>query len=221
MSCSHRPAGSPDREVAAVTELSLNYGDIDHKKSSVKLFPPEFEGGYYKYYFYVELKDQQNKFVDCDPGEIVLKNDKGALVNFELERLFTGRYYVIVEAPKQIVPKNIHFSVRDKPIQEKFRLVLQGPPVLEKSGIRMLVKENHQVTMQLILKDANGRPATLGAGPEVILEGDGFLGDVVQMKDGIWEFTINYSEQNHIMYISVRAQGVYFHNLYRFQHVEK
>jgi hypothetical protein len=51
--CSQAPVRGP-----ASTDIEFFFGEIDIKKSQVKVFPPELNGRNYRHYFYLELKDK-------------------------------------------------------------------------------------------------------------------------------------------------------------------
>ena len=87
----------------------------------------------------------------------------------------------------------------------------------------MLSNSRHRVKFRLTLADKQGKGVEIPTIPEIIVE-PGSSGDVENLehiKEGVWEFTVHYPEHNIIMYINVRAHGVYLEKLYRFQHVEK
>lgn len=193
---------------------------IDFTKSSVKLFPPILDGDKYRYYFYVDLKDEAGVHADCAVEDITLKNESGKSLNFRLDRLLIGRYYVVVDGYEKIHASTLSVYLRGQKLKGDFKLSAQKP-VLEHSSVRLIKNEDYTAKLVMQLRDENGRPVSLAHDPELILNGDGQIYGLRQVKEGVWEFSLHYSEQNHIMYISVRAQGVYFRNIFRFQHVEK
>lgn len=222
--CSSYSVKEDGRALASVEdEQKIKYGDPDVSKSSIKLFPPELEGGMYKYYFYLELKNLNDHYIDLNETEIQILNSKLLPVRFQVNRKLVGRYYLIVYAANEIKFEGLSFFIRGQNLKGHFQLFVQAP-VSDYSKIKLISqdRDKHEVKFQLYLRDQKNRPVSLTNPPEIILDSDGgSIDDLVMTQEGVWEFKIYYSEQNQLIYLSVRAQGVYFKDLYRFHHVEK
>lgn len=213
-------SSGPSRKVASFTESVVRKGRIDHKRSIVKLFPPEVEHDVHRYYFYVQLKNKQGQFVDCEEKDLALKGAKGEKLPFKVERVLVGRYYLILELKKAINAAQLEFSVKGRTLPEQFKLHT-AIPVKEKSKLIIVSKKKRSLHLRLFLNDQKGRPVELGSVPEIILDGDAIISDPVMKKEGVWDFKISFSEHNQIFYFSVRAQGAYFERILRYQHIEK
>jgi hypothetical protein len=77
------------------------------------------------------------------------------------------------------------------------------------------------MVLELTLSDKKGSFVELLQMPEIMIEGNGLISDLGLVRKGVWRFRVNYSDDNHIMYFSVRGNGVYLERLLRFQHIEK
>jgi hypothetical protein len=87
--------------------------------------------------------------------------------------------------------------------------------------LKILANHNHELTLELSLKDKNGKVVEMIQMPDIMIEGNGTISDLSLVRKGVWRFQVNYSEDNQIMYFSVRGNGVYLERLQRFQHIEK
>ncbi len=217
VSCAEAPRRGP-----ASIDTDYRYGEIEKSNSSVKLFPPELEDDIFHYYFYIELKDAHNKFVDIDEAEIELKKSGTKNIPFKLSRQLCGRYYIKVDTKKELEQGKVDFYARGEVLREQFKFSLAKIDKT-KTKVKMISNRKHRVKFQLSLVDSRGKGVEIPTVPEIIVE-PGSAGEVenmVHVKEGVWEFTVHYPEHNVIMYINVRAHGVYLEKLYRFQHVEK
>lgn len=199
------------------SETIIRIGNISRAHSLVQLFPSS-EGDSLTYYFYLQLKNEKSEYVDCDPSEVTLKNKQNKPIPFKLERLLTGRYYLIINKSQGL--KDIDFYVRGLPLKEKFNLNLAQP---DKRFTTIAIKDKGEgkIVFHLKLADKTNKPVVLLNEPEIVFEGRGQIDHLRYIQEGIWEFTVIYPEDNQIMYFSVRAQGVYLTNLLRYQHIEK
>lgn len=202
------------------SESLIRSGEISFRKSEIKNFPPAFEDGSIKYYFYLQLKNMNGEFVDCDSSEITLKNKKGTKVEFLFERLFPGRYYLILEENRVDDSNEILVFIRGKQLGNNFKLALNYPDEAF-TKIHLVKDEAGILTLRLHLNDKNNRPVSSQFPPEMILEGWGEMSDLIPIQEGIWEFNVLHPEVNQIFYISLRSQGVYIPRIYRFQYIEK
>lgn len=214
--CSHMP----EREPASFSEIIV-LGEIDKFKSVVTLFPPEIKGDIYRYFFYLQLKNSEGQFVDCDERDVVLKNKKGKKIPFRLERVLPGKYYVIIEKSAKVITSDLDISVQGKVLREQFKLTLNHPDK-KNSKIKIISEENHRVTFELTLADSNGKRVNLFEKPEIVFnDGNVSMENLHQVKEGVWRFTLLLSEQNHVIYISVKTNGAYLERLYRLHYVDK
>ena len=209
--CAEAPLRHP------ASETIIRIGEVSRAHSLVQLFPTS-EGDTLTYNFYLQLKNEKSEYVDCDPSEIILKTKKNRPVPFKLERLLTGRYYLILNKSQGL--KDIDFFVKGIELKEKFNLNLRKPDK-KFTSITIAQKDDGKVVFRLKLADKTNKPVVLLNEPEIVLEGRGEIEGVRYIQEGIWEFTLVYPEENQIIYLSVRAQGVYLTNLLRYQHIEK
>lgn len=215
-------AGVKPKRVPATVDTNFFFDEIDAKKSQVKLFPPEFENGLFHYYFYVQIKNKLGRFTDIEEHDIELRVGKNEKMEFRLERQLRGRYYVKVDSLKELSQKQLDFYVMGKLLKDQYKLSMV---TVDKTTtkLKLLSNRKHRAKFQLFLGDKSGKGVEIPSTPEIILEpgGIGEIEDLVHVKQGIWEFTMTYPEHNSIIYINVRAHGLYIEHLYRFHHVEK
>jgi hypothetical protein len=211
--CSQAPLRSP-----ATYETEFFFAEIDTKKSNVKLFPPEIEGEIYRKYFYIELKNSTNQYVDCEEHEVNLRRGKERLP-FRLERLARGRYYVIHEGRIDFDESKIALSIQNVPLKEA-KLSLKTPN-RKNSYIKKIHPDLKGVKLELFLADAKGKGLTLSHSPEIILDGIGTIENLEITGKGKWQFDLVFPNTNTVIYLSVRANGVVLEDLYRIQYIEK
>lgn len=216
-SCGHAPLSN---RFPASFYNDVQYGDVEISQSSVKQFPPEIEAGLYRYFFYVQLKDEQGDYIDRDKNEFKVINPKNQEVKFSFERILRGRYYLIIEKSGSMRSSELDFYIAGIKLKENLKIKLQHAS-RNHSNLKMISHTHHQVKFLLTLNDHKGRAVNVPFAPEIILDGNVEIKDLKPVKDGQWEFTVLHSEQNLLLYFSVRTQGAYFKNLFRFHHVEK
>lgn len=212
-------ASDPERQARKIASLSRPV-IYDHSKSLVQIFPAVSADDSIWYYFYVQTKDTFGRYTHIDPSDIVIKTRKGKTVPYKYEQVLGGRYYLTIEKTSEFSSAELDVFVRGKALKEQFKLNLHHPDKSH-SSIRLVKNSRNKITFQLRLADKKNQPVEIPDKPEIILEGMGNVEDLKQVKEGTWEFSIIYPEQNQIMYFSVRAMGIYLSNLYRYQHVEK
>lgn len=194
-------------------------GIVDQKKSSVQVFPSVAADQSIWYYFFVQLKDQNGKFIDTEIDDIEITS-KGKKYNFKSDRLLTGRYYLLVEKTNELSTPKLDISVQGKPLKTQFKLNLRQPSKAYTS-LKLVKNEANRLTFRLRLADKKNQPVELPEKPEISIEGEGNVEDLVHLGEGVWEFSILYPELNQVLYVSVRAMSVSFNRMYRHQHVEK
>lgn len=213
--CGHEPL----RKLASFDASTIVLGTIDASKSTVKQFPPEKDGHTFRYFFYVQLKDPQNRYVDVDEKDFQISSENKNLP-FKVERILSGRYYLIVEQNSELAARELTFFVQGKKLKERFKLFMREAHS-DHTKIRILKRLKGKLHLELALKDSKGQPVEVPGSPEIILDGNGLVEDLKHKSHGKWEFTLLHAEQNQIIYISVRVQGSYFKNLFRFHYVER
>lgn len=209
---------SQGRQIASVTS-ELKWGEASREKSSVRLFPPDKKDNIISYYFFLELNDSQGAGVDSSPNDVMIKN-KNKSLPYRMERINIGRYYLVVEGPKEIIPEHIDVFYKGKPLTEKFKLSTKVPDP-KKSKITVISKDGLTVKLVLTLKDAEGKLIDIPSDPEVIFRGEASIDEIKHLSKGQWEFSVSYPDYNQIFYVSIRVHGTYLEDIFRFQHVEK
>ena len=208
ISCALRPG----RNIASVTPIV--FAEIEAKECLVKLFPREVSRPNILQ-FYLELRNSSKALVDVELQEILAK-DNHKILSSHIRRISKGRYEVEVRKAKF---KGLKFLVQNHSI--KHQVVIYKNAVRKKSSIIILEDENYRMKARLILKDKNDAALEVQQPPEIIFMGLGSVTEPVMVETGVWEFDIEYPEENQIIYISARVNGVLLERLLRFQHVEK
>jgi hypothetical protein len=207
-------ASGVSRKIAS--EGPVIFGDADKSNSSVKLFSTESEVKQ-KNLFYLELKDTSKKLVDVDLTQIQVKKAR-VLVDSRVRRLGLGKYEI--ELKKKLTDfSQIKFIVQNKNI--KHQIVYLKKPVKSRSQLKVLSQTNHELKLELRLRDKKGLPVDSELTPELIMEGSGTPSDLVKISQGVWQFSVIIPEENQIFYFSIRANGKYLERLLRFQFIEK
>lgn len=203
----------------ASLETEHKFGEVDFLKSKVKIFPPEIDKKVFRKFFYLELKDADGKFIDVKEREIkLLHNDSP--VSTKVERTLRGRFYVTLEGLVDHLERKIDLYVKNRPMTKDLKVVFKKAS-RRYSKIKILHPQAKGKRMQLFLADSNGKPLEIPSKPEIIIEGQGEVEDLEHIGEGKWEFDLVFPDTNSIIYISVRAHGVYLESLFRIQHIEK
>ena len=210
----------PQRKIANYEESKIRIGDIDFLRSRVSIYPAKEWEDDISYYLFLELKNSEGKYIDCDQKDLSIKTKQGKKIDFDFHRALVGRYYLKIEKEEDVKAKHIDLYFKDKTLKEQFKVHLSRPHKSH-TKLRLVTNQKYQLTFRLRFADKNNNPVELPEAPEIWIDGHGLIDDVKHLKEGIWEFTIIYPDENQIMYISARAKGVSFRNLYRFQHIEK
>lgn len=216
--CSHSPKNT--RRVASFFS-DIQQGDLDVSKSRVRQFPPEKHGAHIRFYFFVELKDQQGDYIDRDPSEFKVTNLEKKKVPFTIKRVLRGRYYLSVEDPITQNRRELKFEVAGLLVSSAIPLPLRQA-ARKYSNVKLLSKEKNRVKFLLTLADDKGKAVDALYSPEIILDGNttAHVESVERLSEGKWQISVIYPEENQLFYISVRSLGVYFKKLFRFQHIE-
>lgn len=216
ISCSQAP---PLRGPASAEE-DIFYGEIDTKKSVVKVFPPEVQKDNVRYFFFLELKDLSGKHVDCDPSEITLKRSNGQKVAFQVERSMRGKFYVTMEETTQISQLKLKVFIRNVPLKQEVKLLFKKADQ-NKSWLKAVRSERNGIKLRLFLGDSKGKPVEVPSEPEIVIEGNAQILNLERVSEGTWEFEVVYPNYNQVIYISVRAHGKYMPNMFRIQNIER
>lgn len=193
----------------------MEIGEVDIKLSKVKIYSDS--GHPDLHHFYLEIRNSGKMLVDVELRDIVIKEGRKPL-NIYIRRISVGRYEVEVDKPN-LNFSALKFTIQEKPL--KHQLVRLKKPVRENSSIVIISNENHRFKARLTLKDKNGSSFEVPHIPEIIFAGIGDVSELKSVRPGVWEFEIIYPEDNQIIYLSVRANGVLLYKLLRYQHVEK
>lgn len=198
------------RKPASVGE-KIEFGSIDASKSLLKKIPAEHEQ-----VFHLELRSKDNRLVDVAVEDVKLRYQTKS-VSFNWRRLSQGRYLLVPQSPLEDVSRG-RFSIQNKLLKNS--LVSLNKPH-RSSQIEILEKNQHELVLRLKLNDKKGRSLASEQKPDIILEGLGEVSDLEPKGAGIWEFRVNYPEENQVFYLSVRLHGVLLEKIFRYQHVEK
>lgn len=215
-SCAHQ---APERKTASA-EIAERLGHVDHKRSLVQIYQAQEGRKENAFYLYVQLRDKKGRFVDAKPSEFNLKNRKGSKIDFDFERFLVGRYYLIIPKSEKIESHEIDLLVQGKMLKEQFKLQMKRPH--EKyTKLKVLKNKRHKMMFELRLADNKNRPVEAPEAPELLIDGPGTVVEVKHIREGIWQITVSYPDENHITYFGVRSMGITFQKLYRYQHIEK
>lgn len=212
-------AADQERQARKIASMSRPI-IYDHSKSLVNIYPAVSADDGIWYYFYVQTKDTFGRFTSIETSDIEIRTRKGKKVPYKLEQTLPGRYYLTIEKTSEFSSAELDVLVRGKALKEQFKLNLHHPDKAN-TTIKLVKNSHHKLTFQLRLADKKNQPVVIPDQPEIILDGMGNIEDLKQIKEGTWQFSIVYPEQNQIMYFSVRAMGIYLTNIFRYQHVEK
>ena len=213
--CAHRP----ERSVAS-NQAVIKFGEVDFKRSLVQVFPSDSTEETISYYLYVQLKDSSGNYIDCESADFSLKNKLGTDVPFKFERVFTGRYYLNIDKEEGNHWRYLDLFLHKRPLKEEFKLQFRKPHKAH-SRITKIKVTPGKLVLLLRLADRNNIPVQMPDGPEILMDGDGQIEEIKHVREGVWEFTVIYPDENQILYFSVRGLGVSLRNLYRYQHIEK
>jgi hypothetical protein len=216
LSCTHH---GPYRRVAE--DLSeFRTGEVNFSKSLVQVFPSDLKEGIASYYIFVQLRDTDEKYVDVERREFSIRTLRGEEVDFKFERVLPGRFYLTIEKEEGHHWQELNLFLQGRPLKEQFIVQMKKPHRAHSKIIR-LKNMSARLTLRLELKDRQNRPVEVPEWPEISVEGEGVVQEIVHMGEGVWEFTVIYPNENQIIYVSVRAGGVFLRRLYRYQHIEK
>jgi hypothetical protein len=213
VACSH------GRKISSVDDPYV-MGKVSRKLSQVSLYPPEKVGDLFRYYFFVQIKNAQNNHIDCDTDALKLKSVDGKDLPYTLDRILHGRYYLILEQTENNYQKQVNVELEGKLLKEKFYLSM-GTPDPNYSSLKITERGDHEITLELKLKDSKNKALDAHVVPEIVLDGLGSVEEVKYVKAGIWHVRVTYPEHNQIIYFSVRASGTKLERMLRFQHIDK
>lgn len=207
-------AFAPEKDFTPSSPIVL--GKINSEYSSVKLFANASDESDH-IHLYLELKKSPNSLVDVEAREIDVNYLK-TKPSFKVNRVSQGRYQLEFAHELENL-KKVKIRVQGKLL--KHQLISFKKPSCSHSKLKLLQKGDHQISMQLVLKNKKGKRVETQTAPEIILEGLGEVSALMMTKQGVWEFTVDILEENQIIYLSVRANGVQMDRLFRYQHIAK
>lgn len=213
VSCGDLPVRSPS---GSMSDLKL--GQASPRESESKILISRFPGSF-KYYVILHVLDHYHHYVDVTAKDIVLKKNDGTLVEFDLERNSVGRYYLKLK-PLELDPNKLRVFVERREIKSTVQFE-PSPPDAAHTKIRLVKNKYGRSIFELDIRDKDNRRVDLISPPEIIIDTVLEIRGIKKKKNGLWKFSLVYSDQNFVGYISVRANGVYMSDLFRFHHVEK
>lgn len=183
---------------------TIKYGNVSSKKSLIKVFSSGK-------YIYLELKDKMGKLIDCKSSEISVQNKDGDLVHFSFHRSSRGKYYI---SPEKEILNGMIISVGGTTLKTKSNIhKFTHNDFTPKLTLRMSMpyKAIFRLKTEVPLPEL----------PEIITEGgNGVIEELKKVDGTTWEFALIYPEQDQLIYISARSQGILLIGGHRFQHVE-
>jgi hypothetical protein len=203
--CSH----TVGRGIASLGRHEVT-GEVDPAKTILRFFPQESADR--EYLFYLEPKDADGRALDVRPSDLRLSRHR----TVQLDRLSQGRYTIRVTSSKIEL---VSFKLQGKNIPNPFRLIHR--PQRELCVIKIIAQNDHTLDLELTLRDHQNLPLDSEGPPEVLVEGIGEIESLEWVKKGSWRMRLRYPEMNQILYVSVRANGIYLPRLFRLQHIEK
>jgi hypothetical protein len=205
----------PQQRHPASMGSDIGYRSISLQLSSIA--PASFEQDLE---YFIQLKDEDGRGTDLQSPDLILKNNKGREIPFLLERSRRGSYYLVLKE-------------RLKPVEFPLKLFYQGAAFEDqldcytqkahksKSGIFVEEETHQRVKLRLELRDAKGHLISMSKRPEIILQGEGEVEEILPLSPGIWQFSIIYPDDNAIMYLSVRTHNALLERMLRLQYVAK
>ncbi|HXH29993.1 MAG TPA: hypothetical protein VNJ01_04205 [Bacteriovoracaceae bacterium] len=210
-------ANEPLRSIASEP---ITYGIVDMGQSGVKFVSPEVRGLVLEHHLSMYFKDSQGNFVDFETDSLKVWDRNGREISFKINRHLLGQYYVTIvqklTAPALVIDFKVHGKALRIPVTLNNRQASASH-----SNLKKVKEEGNRILLRLDLADESGRIILLSNPPEIIVGGSQIIEEIKQIRDGRWEFWVRVLETNHILYFSIRADGVYLPNFYRYQHVEK
>lgn len=213
-SCAEIPVRNPAAENRSIIKI----GEVDTQNSSAHIFSSH-EGEIFQHFIVLNLQDKNKTLIDCEPEDVLVKSLKGVNYPFEIERNVIGKYYLKLKGHEKLT-EELKVSIQGKLLKKNLKLESRTAD-FRATKVKIIKKKSGFSLLQIDLRDAHGKSVELPSPPEIILEGLIEIQDIKHIKDGKWQFTLIYPEQNFIGYISIRAHDTYLKDLFRFHHVEK
>lgn len=207
--CSHTPVRSP----SAVDE-KLTLGEFDLKKSVIRLFE-DSQLGDDEFAFYIEAKNENSSLIDFTEDELKITHS-GHIIPFSLQRLSRGTYILSLEI---FSLNGLKIFVQNKQIKHNFSKL--PAPSKHYSSMLILKQKDHELKLQLTLRDKHNRPVISPISPDILIDGLAKVEDLKEIGPGEWSFRLIFPEQSQVFYLSVRSNGGYLAKIFRFHYVEK
>lgn len=208
----------PQRKLASF-ESDFFSSSIDPSASQIKIFPPKVEEGVFRYYLYLVLKDHSHRSMDIYAEEVSLMSSQKNDYQLSLKRLSQGKYYLELAVSAEEGVDELTLFIQNNMVKE-FKLSFQKASFAH-SSLQIIRKERNGLRMRLFLSDSLGKGLLTVVEPDLIIEGEAIAENLEQVGVGIWEFDLDLTDQNQIIYVSVRSQGAYLKHLFRYLHIEK
>lgn len=187
---------------------------MDPAYSKVLIFLPDEKIDHQN--FFLELRNEKNQSIDIGQ-QYMFVISRNPLPNYKINRISQGRFQLVFE--QEVKPlKGVKFFVQGFPVKKIIENRKKPDPIQGK----IIVKEkgDHEITLRLTLKNMQGEGLKTSDGPDIVVEGGGHVFELKSLQRGLWEFKVSLPEENQILYLTVRANGVQLDRLFRYQHVE-
>lgn len=202
---------SPPRTISSVCS--------DVSQIDVKLFPEFDDNTLMAYHLSVKLKNSEGFATDCNETEFRVTDQAQNPLKFIVKKLEAGSYFLTLSSDVSTSTSDLIVWIGEK-TKKKFSLAKKLPDKSH-TKLNLIQYDNNRLYFHLTILDKKLNPVILDGPPELIIEGDAKLIDMLSVTDGEWIITIDFPQENQILYISMRISGVYFSKIFRFQHVEK
>lgn len=213
---SSQPSRQPAQSTDTVVDVSF-----DSSQSILKIFPLEKFNNGFNFYIYLEARDINRNLINLMTDKIVVKNGKVTLKDIEVHQHSKGRYYLSFFRKISNNQLNIKVFINNSLIKS-FNPISLSAVDDSKLFIKTIGHVQDGLRMRLILLDKSSRPIRLVSEPEILVTGNNAeIVDLKEVSHGIWDFNLMYPKMNQVIYLSIRAHGDFWGNIFRLQHVEK
>jgi len=218
--CSTDRYGDRNNRLPANDQKIASTAELDLKGTTLKVFPPVLEGNYFRFHFFFETRDVHNQLTDFKVDDLRIFTDRKKLIKFEVQKVSLGKYYLNFRHTINNSELGLSFFLKNQLIHKipNFSLSLVDN---SKSWIKAYGLIQDGVRLRLFLSNDKGNLIKPLVPPEIIVSGEAEITDFKETDQGLWEFNLLYPNYNQIIYLSVRTQGSFIGQIYRFQHIEK
>ncbi len=205
----------PERNIASMDEFFI--GEIEPVNSHLLIYPYDLNPVDTGILFKLNLKNNDKKYVDVDSSDIKITYKKKK-IDFALTRLAKGQYTVEI-SDEQLEVTQLKFKIQGKTLKNE--IIKKKKPNKLYSRLRILEVRDHEVVLELVLRDKNGHKIESLDTPEIIVEGESAIEDLKMERKGTWVFRMVYPDLSQIFYISVKANGSHLERILRYHYVHK